>query len=178
MKRCNQENINTPSYWDKNQTALDFGLRQQKYLELAGIGTSIAEIGCGLSPFLNEARNNFTFCFGFDFSPETIKRAKIVFPKVSYYEIDANKLEFNKDFDVVVAGEIIKHLEDPNVFIENLEKMAISRIVISTPILEFNDPEHLWEFDEDYFIKKGFKTEIVSSSRFKGRSYIFAWKDL
>lgn len=177
MKRCNKKNINTPSYWDKNQTALDFGLRQEKYLELAGKGYSICEVGCGLSPFLAHALDNFTFAFGLDFSPETIKRASKLYPEVIYYEQDATNLVIDKVFDVVVAGEIIEHLEDPDKFIKQLEGMA-NKVIISTPILEFNDREHLWQFDEEYFIKNGYKTELVHSDRFKGRSYIFAWKDL
>ncbi len=37
MKRLLDKNINTATYWDKNQTAFDFGLRQIKYRELAGV---------------------------------------------------------------------------------------------------------------------------------------------
>lgn len=178
MKRCNQENINNKFYWDTHQTATDFGLRQQKYLQLAGIGTSIVEVGCGLSPFLYHAVNNFTFAFGFDFSPETIKKARELYPDVIYYEQDATDLIIDKAFDVVVAGEIIEHLEDPDKFLKQIENIAFRRVILSTPILEFVDKEHLWEFDEEYFNNKGFKTEVVHSDRFKGRSYIFAYKDL
>lgn len=178
MKRCNPENINTPSYWNEHQTALDFGLRQQKYLELAGKGHAILEVGCGLSPFLDKARDNFTFTFGFDFSPETIRRAREMYPNVIYYEQDATDLVMDKFVDVVVAGEIIEHLEDPDKFLDQLENIAFKRVIISTPILEFNDKEHLWQFDEEYFIQNGYKTEVVHSNRFKGRAYIFAYKDL
>lgn len=179
MKRYNIPDINTKEYWDSHQTSInDFGLRQEKYKELAGTGFSIIEVGCGLSAFLNGVKNNFVITVGLDYSPKTIAGAKELYPDVIYVEGDANNLSHYTPFEVVVAGEVIEHLQDPDRFLKELETMAYRRVIVSTPQLEFNDPEHLWEFDEDYFIKKGFKTEIVHSDRFKGRSYIFAWKDL
>ncbi len=49
-------------------------------------------------------------------------------------------------------------------------------MILSTPHLEFEDPEHLWEFEELDFFNKGFFVETLLSERFPGRSYIFAWK--
>lgn len=180
MKKFNIPDINTKEYWDTHQTALDFGLRQQKYLDLAGEGKSICEIGCGLSPFLSVARENFKFAFGFDFSEQTIKTAEKTYPNVSYRILDANDLWKikEKSIDVVVAGEIIEHLQDPDKFLKDLERIAKKKVILSTPNLEFDDPEHLWEFDEQYFKDKGFETELVESERFKGRKYIFVWKDI
>lgn len=176
MKRCNIPDINTKEYWDSHQTSInDFGLRQQKYLELAGEGFSIIEVGCGLSAFLNGTLEKFSLSLGLDYSPKTIERAKELYPKVVYMEADANDLPDMPVFDVVVAGEVIEHLQDPDKFLKDLEKIG-RKVIVSTPILEFKDPEHLWEFDENYFIKKGYKTEVVHSDRFKGRSYIFATK--
>jgi len=176
MKKFNIENINTPEYWDKNQTALDFGLRQQKYLELAGDGKTILEVGCGLSPFLQEAKKHFEFAFGGDFSPETLKKANEMYPEVIYYNMDCRDLSNQTSkYDVVVAGEVIEHLEEPDKFLKELERLG-RKVIVSTPILEFEDKEHLWEFDEDYFISRGYATEVVESNFFRGRKYIFAWK--
>lgn len=177
MKRFDKENINTPDYWDDHQTALDFGLRQQKYLELAGSGETICEVGCGLSPTLSEALKTFKVAVGYDFSPTTISRAGELYPKVHYFELDANHLwRLDVKYDVVIAGEIIEHLEDPDEFLKQLERIAKKKVIVSTPNLEFDDPEHLWEFDEKYFQDRGYTTEVVESERFIGRKYIFAWK--
>lgn len=179
MKRFNVDDINSSDYWDKNQTAFDFGLRQEKYLELAGSGYSICEVGCGMSPFLHKAQDNFVKAVGYDFSPETIKKASNRYLNVDYVQLDANDLDgLNKKYDVVVAGEIIEHLQNPDKFIEDLKRIANNKVILSTPNLEFDDPEHLWEFDEQYFKDKGFETEVVESERFKGRKYIFAWINL
>lgn len=37
------------------------------------------------------------------------------------------------DFDLVVAGELIEHLSEPQIFLSNLAKLNIKNIIISTP---------------------------------------------
>lgn len=178
MKNFKIKNINTPSYWNKNQTAFDFGLRQQKYSELAGEGFSIVELGCGLSPFLFKA--NFKRKMGIDFSPVTVYEASMMYPGVDYIISDCRRTMFpNKSFDVSVAGEVIEHLEKPEELIKEMVRITKKKIIISTPVLEFEDPEHLWEFNEKDLIKMlspyGKVTcETIKSDRFKGRKYIFA----
>jgi ubiquinone/menaquinone biosynthesis C-methylase UbiE len=176
MKRLLIKNINTSEYWDTHQTAIDFGLRQEKYASLI-LGDSVAELGCGLSPFLFEIEAERKV--GIDFSPVTIRTCKNKYYGIEYYceDVLETSLE-DKSIDTVVAGEIIEHMENPDDLIWEMERIANKRIVISTPILEFKDPEHLWEFSQEDFKQRGFKTEVIYSERFKGRSYIFAYKDL
>ena len=178
MKKFNIQNINTKEYWDIHQTALDFGLRQEKYLKIAGKGDSIIELGCGLSPMLAFA-DKFKNRVGVDFSMETIKQACEAYPNVVYTWADVCFTPFpNESFDAVVSGEVIEHLENPEMLIHEMERLCRKGgiMIISTPHLEFEDPEHLWEFDEEDFKKWGFQTETVKSDRFKGREYVFAWK--
>lgn len=184
MRCFNVENINTPSYWDEHQTAMDFGIRQQKYLSLAGEGDKIAELGCGLSPFLEYARPYFDKCYGVDYSPKTVQKAQSLYPEVIYMVGDATNTEMDaKSLDVCVSGEVIEHIENPQDLIDEMVRITKRRIIISTPHLEFDDPEHLWEFTEEDFYKilkpYGKVTcETVHSTRFPGRSYIFAICDL
>jgi ubiquinone/menaquinone biosynthesis C-methylase UbiE len=177
MKSFSKKDINTPEYWDTHQTALDFGLRQKKYLALAGTGQGIVELGCGLSPMLHYA--DFHERVGVDFSFVTCDKARELYPNVTYVCADVVNTPFaSQSFDVSVSGEVIEHLRQPDKLIKEMERITKKggKIIISTPILEFDDPEHLWEFDETYFIDRGFKTEVIASSRFAGRYYIFAHK--
>lgn len=178
MKKFDLPDINTKEYWDTHQTAFDFGLRQQKYLELAGSGERIVELGCGLSPMLDHAAQ-FQYKYGIDFSEATIEKAQKLYPDVTYLcaEVTNTTLSDNY-FDAVVAGEVIEHLQDPGLLTVEMDRICKPGgiMIISTPHLEFQDPEHLWEFDEEDFKKLGFFTEEVHSERFPGRSYIFAWK--
>lgn len=176
MKRINEKNINTQKYWDKHIAKPDFGLRQKKYLELAGKGDRIVELGCGLSPFLDKARANFKECVGIDFSWKTIREAEKMFPKVKYIFADAMDTGLTSDsFDVSVSGELIEHLTNPGDLLEEMERITKRRIILSTAKMEYHEKEHIWEFD-----KKDFngKVEEIKSNRYKGRSYIFVSIDL
>jgi ubiquinone/menaquinone biosynthesis C-methylase UbiE len=175
MRRFNIPNLNSEKYWDEHQTALDFGLRQQKYVALAGQGEKIIELGCGLSPFLHHV--SFQEKWGLDLSLQTIKKARKLFPEVNYIQGSAIDTPFHDEyFDVCVAGELIEHLEHPEDLIKEMTRITKGTIILSTPHLEFDDPEHLWEFYEDDFTEMGFKCETIESERFAGRSYLFAYK--
>lgn len=177
MKIFKTKNINTPNYWNSHQTATDFGLRQEKYANIIGKCKSVVELGCGLSPFLDKV--NAKEKIGVDFSPETIKKAQELYPNVKYVLADCTKTPLkDKSVEVSVAGEVIEHLEEPHLLLKEMERITKKLMIISTPILEFIEPEHLWEFDEEWFKERGFATEVVASDRFKGRFYIFAWKKI
>ena len=178
MKKINSININTPDFWDRNIANSDFGLRQQRYLELAGGGKRIIELGCGLSRFLDVARIKFKESWGVDFSPKTIQRAREEFPEVKYMVSNATKTPFEDDyFDVAVAGELIEHLREPKSLVQEMSRIA-KTIIISTAKMEYNDPEHLWEFSKesliDLFSPFGETYfEEIKSDWFPGRSYLF-----
>jgi ubiquinone/menaquinone biosynthesis C-methylase UbiE len=177
MEKINSKNINTIKYWDENIAEPDFGLRQRKYIKLAGKGDSIIELGCGMSPFLDKARKNFDKVYGLDFSLKTVEEAIKKYPEVNYFIGNATKTGFkDKEFDVSVAGELIEHLENPEQLIKELMRITKRRIIISTARMEYNDPEHLWKFEAKDFPFG--KTEEVESKRFPGRSYLFITIDL
>lgn len=182
MKKFNIPDVNTPNYWDSHQTAFDFGLRQQEYKKLAGEGRAIVELGCGLSPFLSKC--DFVDKWGVDFSEQTIVKAKEMYKGISYVCESATATSFAKKyFDVSVAGELIEHLKEPIDLIKEMVRITNRRIIISTPKLEFIDPEHLWEFsltDLRRLLKPYGKVNAyeIKSERFKGRSYLFATCDL
>jgi ubiquinone/menaquinone biosynthesis C-methylase UbiE len=178
MKKLNKINLNCVDYWDEHIAESDFGLRQQRYLELAGCGKRIIELGCGMSRFLDVARISFKECYGIDFSPKTIQKARKEFPEVKYLVSDATKTPFDDNyFDVAVAGELIEHLEEPKALVQEMSRIA-KTIIISTAKMEYNDPEHLWEFTEKE-LKKLFSSfgetyvEEIKSDWFPGRSYLF-----
>lgn len=187
MRKIFEEDINTQEYWDNYQwdsTPLNFGLRQIKYAELAGSGNRIVEIACGLSPFIAEVQS-FNERYGVDFSPKTLKKASERYPNVKYILADCKKtLPFeDKFFDVSVAGEIIEHLRNPEILIKEMARITKRRMIISTPHMEYDDKEHLWEFDESDLIRifspyGKSQCETIHSEWFPGRSYIFAWCDL
>lgn len=170
MKRINKKDINTVDYWDKNIAEPEFGLRQEEYIKMAGHGDAIIELGCGMSPFLDKVRKNFNTAIGLDFSIKTVREALKKFPQVQYKVGDALKTGYkDNSFDVVVAGELIEHLEDPQALLDEMKRIGKKKIILSTAIMEYNDPEHLWEFSEGDFPD----SYTIRSTKFPGRSYLF-----
>jgi len=174
MKRLTTTNINTPEYWDEHQTATDFGLRQREYAKRV-IG-SVLDLGCGLSPFADEIGG-----VGVDYSPRTISKCEQLYPDTKFVCSDILRTPFkDKTFDTVVAGEVIEHLEKPELLIKEMVRLARKRIILSTPHLEFDDPEHLWEFSEQDLLDllPNGTVKTIHSKRFIGRSYLIAYYDL
>jgi 2-polyprenyl-3-methyl-5-hydroxy-6-metoxy-1,4-benzoquinol methylase len=186
MKRLREKNINTVEYFDDqfNDKPVDKVnlLRQEKYLEYVKYGDVVVELGCGMSYFPEMARMKGAKAYGVDFSPRAIYRLQEELPGVTYSVADATKTNFPSEmFDVVVSGEVIEHLEEPHALIWEMSQICKvgGKMIISTPHLEFDDPEHIWEFDaqdlKDLMGTYGPTTiEVLKSSKFPGREYIIA----
>lgn len=174
MRKLNDKNINTPEYWDTHQTATDFGLRQMEYSKL--IKGNVVDLGCGLSPFINVIGGT-----GVDYSAKTIAKCEMLYSDAKFVCSDILHTPFqDKSFDTVVAGEVIEHLENPKDLIKEMVRLARKRIILSTPQLEFDDPEHLWEFTEEDLLQllPNGTVKTLHSKRFPGRKYLIAYYDL
>ena len=186
MRRLNVKNINTARYFDRQFTdkAVDMEntLRQDKYLEiLSGHEIStLVELGCGVSAFLPKASEKYRDVWGLDLSSKAVEKMSEAYPKITFVEGSAVCTEFDDEqFDAVVSGELLEHLETPQDLVDEMAR--ICRIggvmLLSTPHLEFNDPEHLWEMDE-LDLKTMFspygraKVLTLESEKFPGRKYL------
>jgi len=78
---------------------------------------SVLEVGCGTGEMLNElvaAQKT-----GIDYSPEMIKVAKQSFPDLDLRVMNANNLEFDRTYDVVILSNLIGFVDDiQHVFLE------------------------------------------------------------
>ena len=184
MKRLRETNINTPEYFDEQffQRIVDKenNLRQEKYIELIGETRGrIIELGCGMSYFPKMAEE-IGESWGLDFTPKAIRSLRLQFPTVNYVVGNALETPFrDKYFDTVLSGELLEHIEEPQKLIDEMVRIAKKQVILSTPKLEFDDLEHLWEFEEEDLkgmLKKygHVTTETLESNMFPGRSYIFA----
>lgn len=197
MRGTTHKNINTPEYFDvqfaDKHVDMENTLRQDTYIKILttygkiGLKSSIIELGCGVSSFLPQmaARTGELELYGIDFTPKTIERLKKQYPIINYAVGDVREtLSIHPDyFDAVVAGELIEHLEQPEKLVDEMVRICKPGgvVLLSTPQLEFDDPEHLWEFDAvDIFhmLSKYCNrvyTEVLESEKFPGRKYIFGW---
>lgn len=80
-------------------------------------------------------------------------------PEISYLLGDVEHLPFaDESFDVVIAGEIIEHMEDPQILVDELKRVCklTGTVILSTVDTTCDDaiahgeyPEHVWEFDPE-----------------------------
>lgn len=70
---------------------------------------------------------------GLDIDPEGVR----VLQSMGYNAVcaDAHTMDLGRSFDLIVAGEIIEHLENPGIFLRNLRRhlKPDGRLIISTP---------------------------------------------
>ena len=187
MKRINEENINTPEFFNKKFNGT-FGLHDMERLYLLAKyykGGVYVDIGCmdSIMPALLAETNSDIYAL--DFANEIIDYLAPRFPKVKYKTISScYQLPFDEaSVDYVVAGEFIEHLETPQAFIREVEKILKPGgwFAISTPFEELKSQgsiggkQHLWSFDlEDIKVLMG-DPEIDYISNEGGKS-ILAWK--
>ena len=194
MKRQQEENINTASYYDSffqppRECTHDRVIRQAEFLKLIKKPGSILELASGMSYFLQMVKQKFptSDVWGIDFSTTAKERMSHEESSerysVNYVVGDALNTPFRDNwFDVVASGEFIEHLENPQQLINEMYRLAKpgGLMMISTPHLETHDLEHLWEFEPEdiaeMFAKVGCKMEhLLLKSDISDRYYIIAW---
>lgn len=111
----------------------------------------ILAIGCGNGDLLHEI--NGTHKTGIDFSPAMIAEAKKNYPAINFIAMDAEKLELDQQYDVVILSNVIGYLDNILNVLLQIQKVSHdgTRIIIS----HYN---YLWEpvlrFGERIGIKK------------------------
>ena len=165
MKRLNSENVNTPDMsdgifrdrWGSREHTVDWN----RFAALAKHfkGGRYLDLGCFNSPMPGHLSEEFpeSEIIAIDHAPETIARMQELYPKVKYICADFNAYPWKQEdigsFDYIVAGEVIEHLEDPQMFMDGVFALLKPGGVfaMSTPFEEtISQPlvsrEHLWAF--------------------------------
>lgn len=122
-------------------------VQRVEFIKKACEGKKVLHLGCTNWPYTQEALDNGGLLhfelrekaerlYGFDFDQEGLDflAAKGV---NDLYRADLEKLEevpLNETFDVIVAGEMIEHLNNPGLFLQGIKRFmnADSRLIITT----------------------------------------------
>lgn len=151
------KNINTPDYWDRRYTdkikngVEDFDpYRFEAILEFVSSKSKLLDVGCGLGEFLRYAKKVRLGIelYGVDFSERAIKfNQEMDGREISYAVRSAYSLGFDDgSFDIVTAGEVLEHLDEPERFIKEARRVLKpdGRLLLTLPYEDrVKDPEHV-----------------------------------
>ena len=99
---------------------------------------SVLEIGCGSGELIGEIKGKRKV--GIDFSPAMLDIAKKQYPAVEFHCMDAEEMNLNEKFDLIIISNVIGYLKDIEKVIEGLHKVCHSQTKVI--ITYYN---YLWE---------------------------------
>jgi 2-polyprenyl-3-methyl-5-hydroxy-6-metoxy-1,4-benzoquinol methylase len=129
----------------------------KKHFPLHTLKGSLLDVGCGVGDgirYLKSICPHITDFHGMDSSIEAIKinRKNPEMKDVTFYE-HSIELDFFGQFDNVICVQVLEHLQNPEVAIQNLIKATKQNLLISTPNQNARpDSDHKWSFEVEDFI--------------------------
>jgi ubiquinone/menaquinone biosynthesis C-methylase UbiE len=178
MKPTGNPQINSKIYWDYiyNTPAKEVAYwadsgRFTAVVDEVKDGDKFIDFGCGVGVPGNNILKTKKGCevWGTDISDDVIERNKNRNPDIQYFQGYVGYQDFLPVdyFDVVFAGEIIEHIDEPNKLFEEAYRVLKKggKLIISTPREEaIGSPEHIWEYTEEdvekLYLDAGF-TEVT-----------------
>ena len=92
------------------------------------------DVGCGTGEYLFEVSKFCDEPIGLDVSSTYLKRIKRKNKELSLIQADAQALPLkDKCIDYVLCSETIEHLQDPEIAIQEISRVACKEFIISTP---------------------------------------------
>lgn len=130
----------------------------------------VLDIACGVGYgtqilLENDHDGKIKHITGADIDEDTIDYAKSNYPneKVSYHVCDALSANIEVElgmFDTIISFETVEHIEQDEVFIDNLKKLLKpnGHLIISTPFgrgkgMPCTDPFHVHQYKEEEFVE-------------------------
>jgi cyclopropane fatty-acyl-phospholipid synthase-like methyltransferase len=110
-------------------------------------GKSVLHLGCADSPYTDQAVANGTLLHadlaktaselvGLDFEEESLAKLRSLgFDNLYQADLEAlEKVDLNRTFDVIIAGEMIEHLNNPGLFLNGIRRFMSpeTQLVITT----------------------------------------------
>lgn len=132
MKRLAQQDINTPDHFDdiwRDRDQHRWDLEKTAALaQKVSVDDTIIEIGAGrfgVCEYLAMTRYPSRKIV-LDFSPEARRQATELYPEIEWHLEDMTKpiTQTHPPADIVIAGEVIEHMEDPALFVATMAHLA------------------------------------------------------
>ncbi|MBP1157465.1 MULTISPECIES: class I SAM-dependent methyltransferase [unclassified Paenibacillus] len=152
--------------------------------------SSVLDAGCGegeITNFVNNKFNNLRSLKGIELEPVTVDEANKRFPHLDITQGSIYELPFEDNaFDLVIACEVLEHLENPQRALDEIIRVSNKYILVSVPrepiwricnmlrgkyITDLgNTPGHI-----QHWSKKQFISLIQSNSDILKRNSPFPW---
>lgn len=168
MKRLHKNKIDNAKFYEKiwgeeyNLRPYYDAVRMRALARDIKDGDKVIDIGAGVfgtCQYIAEHTDLKCELYAYDQSYTAKQIINKIAPQINYIIGDCSeKLPFkDKEFDVVTAGEIIEHMEDPAEFAKELcrigKNIALSTVNPDCDNAKGRDyPEHLWKFTPEDLI--------------------------
>lgn len=171
MRRIHLFKIDTPEWYEKvwtekRKTSTFDTVRMKALIKTVKNGDKVLDIGAGIfgaAQFIAQKTNLKCDLYAVDYSPISKKITEEECPDIKYFICEATKLPliFEEKFDVVIAGELIEHIERPFDLVREMARVCKYNgwLVISTlntrckKAKQHEYPEHIWDFTPEDLIK-------------------------
>lgn len=169
MRKTGHPNLNSKRYWDElyrggqkraeytQVTAGANGNSQRFATALKEIkdGDKVLDLGCGIGIFTSMVKETYPDCdvWGVDISQAAIDENQKLHKNINYRQgyIGSLDLVVEDSFDVVFAGEVLEHLDDPDFLFSDAHRALKpgGKLIITTPLEEaIQSEEHTWYFSK------------------------------
>lgn len=132
----NSQEFNDARYGKVFSPEVSDHTRIEHYIKLVGKGKKILDVGCWDGTIAAILRDGGNSVKGVEISDKAIELAKAKGLEVFKADLTGNWAKgINEKFDLVMAGEIIEHVFDTDLFLQNIKKVLKKNgeLIVSTP---------------------------------------------
>jgi len=161
MRILFDRNFNTEENYNRSYEGANFQFdycqpeRASLLLSKLKKGDKFIDMACGLAPHCLMAFNITELVSASDFSKKLIESRREAYPEIEFLYDDIRNTRFIKEeFDYIVLGETLEHLECPDQVLKDVVKALKPGGILAVSVPDndngdFAKDYHIWTFKED-----------------------------
>jgi SAM-dependent methyltransferase len=154
--------LESDSFWFRYRNRLILRAMETNFICI----DNVLEIGCGTGFVLSEVHSNHPNfkLYGSDLYLEGLKFARARMPGADFYQMDACKMPFVEEFDLILALDILEHIEDDSKALDEIYRSLRTGggLIVTVP-----QHEWLWSrqdekaFHQRRYVKKELMQKLM-----------------